>query len=224
MFQGGFDDLHCERVAAVGRAVASRREGILAACCCQNSTNRDSVSQTFGTGEEVGFHTCPFVRPHPARASAAALYFVEEQQQSFFVADLAQEAESFGSDDTHTAVALDGLDHDGGGLCVDGIQQGFVVVDGHAIESVHGRTEAFEMLGFACGGDERERSTVEGVVEGYGSVSLRLSFVVVSSAREFEHGFVGLSARVAKEDGFGEGGGLQQLFGALFLRFDVEEV
>ena len=108
-----------------------------------------------------------------------------------------------------SAVALYGFDEDGGGFFVDGIEQGFVVVYRDAVEAVHGRTESFQMFGFACRGDERERSAVERIVKGEGSVSLRLSFGVVRAARELEHGFVGFCARVAKKDRLGEGRGFQ---------------
>ncbi len=88
---------------------------------------------------------------------------------------------------------------------------------GDLIEAVDRRTEPFEMLGLAPGGDRGQRPAVERALERHQPIALRRARLEMIAARRLDGAFDRFRAGIGEERHVGEGGRAQPLGQTLLL-------
>ena len=189
------------------------------------AAQRKAAADTLGHRDQVrvGVTVGPFVGEQAPGPAHAALHFVVDQQQPEFVTDRPQGAQVVQVRRGNAAFALDRFDQNGSGFFSDRRAGLVQIVEGHVVEAVDRRAEAFEVLGVVGGSDGRQRPTVEGVAGADDAVLLRIAVDVVVSARGLEAAFQRFGARIAEEHQIGKGVG-DQLFCQLALVWNLVEV
>ncbi len=218
----GVADRHGQRIAAEGAAVAAAGHAIADRRGGQAGTHREAAAQALGHGQHIGCDSGGFVGEKTPGPADAALDLVENQQQSIFVANLAQGLQILGRGHADPALALDRLDQHGGGLGRDRGAQFVHVVEGDLIEAVHRGREARHMLRVGRRRQGGERPPVKRAGQGDDAVALGFAALVVVPAHRLEAAFQRLGARIAEEHPLGEAGRAEALGEALALGYAVE--
>ena len=108
-----FEDGECGRTghrrAAEGGAVAARGEKVGPGFGDPDSTDRKSSTEAFGHCDGIWVNACVLKGEETSGASNAALHFVEQEQESAFVAEFPQFAQKIFAAGQDTGLALDGL-------------------------------------------------------------------------------------------------------------------
>ena len=162
----GIADRHGERIAAIGRAVRARRHAFRRLGGGKTGAHRIAAADSLGDRHDVWRNAQPFIGEQFAGAPDAGLDLVEDQQQSVFVAELAQAAQEFRRQHAHPAFALDRLDQDRRGLRPDRRFHSFQIAGRDLIETVDLRAEALQIFRLTARGDCGQRAAVKGAFEG----------------------------------------------------------
>ena len=125
----------------------------------------------------------PFVREKLARTAHAGLNFVKHEQQAMLVAKLANGLQEFRRSDAHAPLALDRLEHDRSRLRPDRRLNAFEIAEIDVIETSGGRSETFEILFVARGGERRQRPAMEGAAKSDDPLPLGLARHIMIAAR-----------------------------------------
>ncbi len=166
--------------------------------------HREAAADALGRGQDVGRDARPLVGEELAGAADAGLDLVHDEQEAVLVAERPQGAQPLVRDHPQAALALDRLDHQGGGLGRDRGLQGLQVAERHLVEAVHLRAEAVDVLLLAAGRDGGERPAVERTLEGDDPVALRMAAGGVVLAGHLDAGLVGLGTGIGEEHHVGE--------------------
>jgi hypothetical protein len=139
------------------------------------------------------------------------------------VAELAQACEEPFRRHVDPALALYGLDEDGGGLRPRGLPRGFEVSEGYVDEALRQRPEALLQRGLGGGGEPAVGAPVERLAEGDDLMLLRAVVRVGVATGELYRGLDRFGAGVAEEHPV-EVGGLDEHPRHLLLQRDAVEV
>jgi hypothetical protein len=151
-----------------------------------------------------------------------ALHLVEHQHQVVVVTGLAEPGDELLARGADSALALNRLDQEAGGILVDRVQCGIEIVELDDLETGQKRGEAVAKLLLVGGADRRHRPPVEGVGEGDQVVLLRIALGMMVAPRGLDRAFDRFGAGIGEEHGVGEGQ-LDEPFGeGLSLRRSVQ--
>ena len=100
------------------------------------------------------------------------MHLVENEEQPACVAELAQVPKLLGCELAHAALALHRFEQDAGGLIADRRLDRSEIAERHLVEAVDLRAKSFEIFRLAAGGDRRERTAMEGALEGNHAVAV----------------------------------------------------
>ena len=164
-----------ERIAAEGRAVGAGRHAVGGLGGGQHRADREARAETLGQRHDVGRDAELLVAEHLAEPADAGLHLVEGEQQALLVAERAEVAEELRRRHADTALALQRLDHDAGGLGRDGALDRGDVAERNLVEALHRRPEAVEMLLVLGGRERRQRPAVERAFERDDAVALGMA-------------------------------------------------
>ena len=145
-----------------------------------------------------------FVDVERAGARNACLHLVENQHQVVLVREFAKALDELGRADADTALALDRLHQEAGGMRPDGSLHAFEIVEFDIAEAGQQRCEALVHLLLAGGADRRHRPAVEGVVEGDKLEAFFAARVLVVGTRGLDRAFDRFGARIREEHGVRE--------------------
>ena len=173
--------------------------------------DRKAAAERLGRGHDVGRDAGMLMGEQPTRPPHAALDLVKDQKQALVVAKGAQVAQGLPGHRPEAALALDGLDQDGGRLVRDGRLEGIHVAERHLFETGRPGAEPFQIFGLAAGGDRGDRPAMEGALEGDDADALGLASGVEMAARGLDRALDRLGARIGEEDPVGEGRRAQAL-------------
>ena len=158
-------------------------------------TNRKAAAQSLGQRHNVRRYPGALIGKKLARAPHAALNLVEDEEQAALVTESPQRLEELRWSHSHAALALNGLDQDGGGRFAHrGLGRG-KIAEWDLIEALDCRAEALEIFFLPAGGQGRESSAVEGALEGNDAELFRLAAGGMVFAGDLDRAF----------DGFGSG-------------------
>lgn len=118
----GFGGGAGEGVAAVGRAVAAGAEEGGVFFGDPESADGEAAAHPFGPGDGIGDEAGGdgVVAVEVAGSAEAALDFVEEEEEVFFLSEGGEALEEFFCHDVDSAFALDGFEEEGDGLFAEG--------------------------------------------------------------------------------------------------------
>ena len=190
-FKGGEGHRTGERGAPEGAGVIAGLEDIGKFRGDGGSANREAAAQRLGHGDAIGADAEMLIAKPLAGAADTGLDFIEEQQQVFGGAQLAQASQEFGGGGQDAAFALNGLaeDRDGGGG--DGGTDGVEVIELGIDKPGHEGSKPILIFGLAGGGHGGEGSAMKGVFH-------RDDFVAAGGgaplAGELDEAFVGFGA------------------------------
>src|ERR1035441_5312345 len=85
----------------------------------EKSAEREAAADPLCDGHDVRHHACDFIGKELAEPPYAALHFIENQQESMFVAKFAHGLQMARRNDPNSAFALNGFDEDGCGFGAD---------------------------------------------------------------------------------------------------------
>ncbi len=189
----------------------------------QHRTQRQTASQRFGQGHDVGLHAELFVAEKLPRPPHASLHLIENQQQPALIADFAQTEHINLVRDYDSALGLNRLNENGDCLlAVDRGLHGIQIVIRHLTKS-HGQRIITRADLFLAGGRQRcERTSVKRIV-GRENLELATAFFESVAARELDGRFVGFGSTVTKKSPIRERMAAE-LPSQLRLRLDVIEI
>lgn len=186
-----------QRVAVVGAALVARLEhrdvGLR-----QQRRERHAAADALAERHDVRLDAGELVREQRAGATAAALHFVDDEQQVVLLRQCAQLLHEFARRRDHAAFALDRLEHHGNGLVVDQPLDRIDIVDLGLREARHLRRVDRVPAGLAARRHRRERAAVEAVVERDDLVRA-VPELAPPFARELDRTFIRFRAAVREE-------------------------
>src|SRR5262249_4898485 len=160
------------------------------------------------------------MRDPTAGSSHARLHFVEDQQQTMPVAQLAKSLQVAGRRQVDAALALDGFDQDGAGFTVDELGHGVEIAEGSVAEAGQERFESLVILGLPRRAQRSQGATVEAVEHTDDLVAARLAI----EPRDLDGRLDRLGTAVAEEALASPAGALAQRLRQPALGFGVPRV
>ena len=133
------------------------------------------------------------------------MHLVENEEQPACVAELAQVPKLLGCELAHAALALHRFEQDAGGLIADRRLDRSEIAERHLVEAVDLRAKSFEIFRLAAGGDRRERTAMEGALEGNHAVAVARATRIMIAPGHFEGAFQRLDPGIGEEHRIGEG-------------------
>ena len=214
-----------DRMAAEGTAVGTHGEGFGNIFAGADSSDWHAAAQGFGHRDDIRFDAVVHVGHDSPGAAPAALYFIEEEEQAFFIAQFAQAREKFFCCRMDTAFALYRFDHDADGVFRNGIFKGFQIVKFSIFEARrHGaETDLAGIVRLARSAHGTKGTAVEGFFcrDDFVFVGTKVFNAVFTG--HLDHGFVGFCPRVLEED-LVHADGRANLFSQQGLRYCVRIV
>jgi len=220
----GFGGGASEGVATVGGAVAAGAEEWGVFLGNPEGADGEAPAHAFGPRDAIGDETGGdgIVAVEVAGSAEAALDFVEEKKEVFFLSESGEAFEKFLGHGIHSAFALDGFEEEGDGFIGEGGLDGFEVVWLDVDEAWEEGIEAFVDLGLRRGGHGPDGAPVKGFVEGHDFVATALE---TEPPRELDEAVVGLGPGVREEDFAGVlDHFFDDEFGEVGLGLDVVEI
>ena len=213
-----------DRVAAEGRAVAPRLEGLRRPGADQHRPDGQPAAERLREGDHVRDEPpFPLVGEQPSGPAESALDLVEHQQRTMRPAALGDRREEAVLGRHHAPLPLDRLHEHRAGVVPDGLVEGGGVVVAAVPEASRQRPEALLVLRLRGGGHRGEGAAVEPSMKGHDLALLRAVAEARMLARELDRGLVRLRPGVAEEDPVGERR-LAQLLGKAHRRLHEVEV
>ena len=188
-----------QRIAAEGRAVRARCHTGRGFGRRQTSPDRKAAAERLGQRHDVGFDADALMGEQATRAAHARLDLVEDEQNAFVVAQLAQRPEEGMRRRADAALTLQRLDQDAGGGRTDGFFHGFDVAERDLIEAVERRAEAFEIFRSTRRGQCRQRATMKRALKSDDAEFLRMALGRMVATRDLDRTLHRFSAGIAEE-------------------------
>ena len=189
-------------MAAEGTAVGTHGEGFGNVFAGADGSDRHAAAKGFRHGNDIRFDAVVHVGHDSTGTAPAALYFVQEEEQAFFIAQFAQACEEFFRCRMDTAFALYRFDHDADGVFRDGVFKGFQVVEFSIFEArCHGaETDLAGIVRLARSTHGTKGTAVEGFFcrDDFVFVGAKVFNAVFTS--HLDHGFVGFCTGVLEEN------------------------
>ena len=199
---GGERGCAADRVASKGGAVRSHGERLGHLFGGADGADRHTAAHGLGHGDDIGLDAIVHVGHERAGTAPTGLHFIEQQQDAFFVAELAQTLQEFPGCGVHTAFALHRLDHDADGVLGTCRLECLKIVERRIGEAFGHRPEADLacIVRLAGCGHGTEGAAVEAHLCGNDMVLVRTVLLDAVLARHLDHGLVCLGAGVLEED------------------------
>ncbi len=166
---------------------------------CKAGAHRETTTNSLGDGHDVGLDARPFMSEEFAGTANARLHFVEDQQKTLVIADLAQQTHELFREATQTALALHRLEQNCCGLTGDRSTQCCFISEWHLIEAVDLRAETFEILGLTTCGNRSQCTAVECAFKSDDAEALRIAVYIMIAARGLDRAFKSLGTGIGKE-------------------------
>jgi hypothetical protein len=155
-----------QRVTAVGRTVRAYVESGSDILRGQHRTYRETAAERFGAGQDIRRDAVVHVGKEIAGTPHAALNFIKYQQRLVRIAQFAQAFEEFRRCRRYAAFALNRLDHYRAGVVVHHRFYRMKVVKRYVDDIGRFRAKAIGILRLPANGYGKQRTAVEGVMEG----------------------------------------------------------
>ncbi len=133
------------------------------------------------------------------------LHLVEDKEDVPLIAELPNLTDIVHLGGVDPAFSLNGLQHDGTGVVIDGLIQGFNIIDGNTYKLGRQWAVILLMLLLAGGRQRRQRSAVEGLFKGNDFKLFGLSLFPEIEACKLYGALIGFGAAVGKEHLIGAG-------------------
>ncbi|CAM2158588.1 conserved hypothetical protein [Paraburkholderia tropica] len=185
------------RIAVVGAALIAGFEHA-DVLFREQRRERHAAADALAERHDVRLDVRQFIGEQRARAAAAGLHFIDDQQDAVLLRERAQLLHEFARSGDHAAFALDRLEHHGDRLRVDELLDRRDVVQIGLRETRHLRCVDRVPARLAARRHRRDRAAVEAVVE-RDDLERAVAMLFAPLARELDRAFVGFGAAVGEE-------------------------
>src|SRR6185295_9602305 len=198
--KGGQGTHTTQRVATEGGAVLARGEYACGGAARKTGADRETIAEPLRQGHDVRLDSEVLMGKPLAGPRHPRLHFIEHQQPSFFVADLAQMRDIAVFRNLDSALALHRFYQYRNDIRIDGrdlFECGQIVV-GDTHKSCQQRFKPCLNLAAACGRQRCNGTAVERVLH-YDDGRSFDTFLVTEKTRKLDRRFVGFTSRIAEE-------------------------
>src|SRR5579871_1856387 len=192
-----------QSAATEGAAVHARLDGGGRLLIRHDHAQRNAACERFGRDHNVrqNYRFRPLVSEPRAGPADTALGFIGDQQGVVLISELPRAGCELVSQRINSAFALNHLQNDARSAAANGRFQRGHIVHGHDVHARQQRLEIGTVLWLAGHRERAERAPVEGVIQGYDFVLIRVQQMAVS-ARHLEAALHGFGSGIGEKSAF----------------------